>query len=175
MTPLLIRPSRADDLPALTAIYGWHVRHGTGTFEVDPPSLDDMARRRDDVVAKGLPYLVLEEEGTVAGYAYANQFRPRPAYRFCLEDSVYLAPEKSGRGFGRLLLTELLARCEATGARQMLAVIGDSQNGGSIGVHRALGFDHTGTIRAAGWKFDRWLDVVVMQRHLGPGAATAPA
>jgi L-amino acid N-acyltransferase YncA len=175
MTPLLIRPSSADDLPALTAIYGWHVRHGTGTFEVDPPSLDDMARRRDDVVAKGLPYLVLEEEGTVAGYAYANQFRPRPAYRFCLEDSVYLAPEKAGRGFGRLLLTELLARCEAAGARQMLAVIGDSQNGGSIGVHRALGFDHTGTIRAAGWKFDRWLDVVVMQRHLGPGAATAPA
>jgi L-amino acid N-acyltransferase YncA len=175
MTPLLIRPSSADDLPALTAIYGWHVRHGTGTFEVDPPSLDDMARRRDDVVAKGLPYLVLEEEGSVAGYAYASQFRPRPAYRFCLEDSVYLAPEKAGRGFGRLLLTELLARCEAAGARQMLAVIGDSQNGGSIGVHRALGFDHTGTIRAAGWKFDRWLDVVVMQRHLGPGAATAPA
>jgi L-amino acid N-acyltransferase YncA len=174
MTPLLIRPSSADDLPALTAIYGWHVRHGTGTFEVDPPPLDDMARRRDDVVAKGLPYLVLEEEGTVAGYAYANQFRPRPAYRFCLEDSVYLAPEKAGRGFGRLLLTELLARCEAAGARQMLAVIGDSQNGGSIGVHRALGFDHTGTIRAAGWKFDRWLDVVVMQRQLGPGAATVP-
>ena len=175
MTSLLIRPSTAADLPAVTDIYGWHVRHGTGTFEVDPPTLDDMARRRDDVVAKGLPYLVLEDDGEVCGYAYANQFRPRPAYRFCLEDSVYLAADKAGRGYGRLLLTELLARSEAAGARQMLAVIGDSQNGGSIGVHRALGFVHTGTIQAAGWKFDRWLDVVVMQRHLGLGAAAAPA
>ena len=174
MTRILIRPSTDDDLPAVTAIYGWHVRHGTGTFEVEPPTVDDMARRRDDVVAKDLPYLVLEEAGAVCGYAYANQFRPRPAYRFCLEDSVYLAADKAGRGYGRLLLTELLARCEAAGARQMLAVIGDSQNVGSIGVHRALGFAHTGTIEAAGWKFDRWLDVVVMQRQLGPGAATAP-
>jgi L-amino acid N-acyltransferase YncA len=175
MTQILIRPSSAGDLAALTAIYGWHVRHGTGTFEVDPPSEADMARRRDDVLDKGLPYLVLEDGGAVAGYAYANQFRPRPAYRFCLEDSVYVAPDKAGRGFGRLLLTELLARCEAAGARQMLAVIGDSQNDGSIGVHRALGFAHTGTIRAAGWKFERWLDVVVMQRSLGPGAAKAAA
>jgi len=175
MPTLLIRPSSADDLPALTAIYGWHVRHGTGTFEIDPPSLADMAARRDDVLAKGLPYLVLEEAGAVCGYAYANQFRPRPAYRFCLEDSVYLAADKAGRGYGRLLLTELLARCEAAGARQMLAVIGDSRNVGSIGVHRALGFAHAGTIEAAGWKFDRWLDVVIMQRRLGPGADTAPA
>ena len=175
MPRILIRPSTAGDLPALTAIYGWHVRHGTGTFEIDPPSVDDMAQRRDDVLAKALPYLVLEEAGEVCGYAYANQFRPRPAYRFCLEDSVYLAADKAGRGYGRLLLSELLARCQAAGARQMLAVIGDSQNGGSIGVHRALGFAHTGTIAAAGWKFDRWLDVVVMQRHLGPGAAAAPA
>ena len=175
MTQILIRPSAEDDVPALAAIYGWHVRHGTGTFEIDPPSAADMARRREDVLAKGLPYLVIEEQGTVCGYAYANQFRPRPAYRFCLEDSVYLAPEKSGRGFGRLLLTELIARCEAAGARQMLAVIGDSQNGGSICIHRALGFAHTGTIRAAGWKFERWLDVVLMQRQLGPGAAAAPA
>ncbi|MEO5844521.1 MAG: N-acetyltransferase family protein [Caldimonas sp.] len=175
MTPILIRPSSADDVPAVTAIYGWHVRHGTGTFEIDAPSLDDMAGRREDVLAKGLPYLVLEEQGAVCGYAYASQFRPRPAYRFCLEDSVYVATDKAGRGFGRLLLAELLARCEAAGARQMLAVIGDSQNASSIGVHLALGFAHTGTIRAAGWKFERWLDVVVMQRHLGPGAAAAPA
>ena len=174
MTQILIRPSSSDDLPALTAIYGWHVRHGTGTFEVDPPTDADMAMRRDDVLAKGLPYLVIEEDGAVCGYAYASQFRPRPAYRFCVEDSVYLAPAKSGRGFGRLLLTELLARCEAAGARQMLAVIGDSQNAGSIGVHRALGFDHSGTIRAAGWKFERWLDVVLMQKRLGPGDTTAP-
>ncbi len=175
MTQVLIRPSTADDLQVLTAIYGWHVRHGTGTFEIDPPSVAEMAQRRADVLDNGLPYLVLEEKGVVCGYAYANQFRPRPAYRFCLEDSVYLAADKAGRGFGRLLLTELLARCEAAGARQMLAVIGDSQNGGSIGVHRALGFAHSGTIHAAGWKFERWLDVVVMQRHLGPGAAVAPA
>jgi L-amino acid N-acyltransferase YncA len=175
MTRILIRPSTADDVAAVTAIYGWHVRHGTGTFEIDPPSLEDMARRRDDVLVKGLPFLVLEDGGELCGYAYANQFRPRPAYRFCLEDSVYLAADKAGRGYGRLLLSELLARCEAAGARQMLAVIGDSQNAGSIGVHRALGFAQTGTIEAAGWKFDRWLDVVVMQRHLGPGAATAPA
>ena len=110
MTHLLIRPSTAVDLPALTAIYGWHVRHGTGTFEIEPPGVDEMARRRADVIDKGLPYLVLEEDGAVSGYAYATQFRPRPAYRFCLEDSVYLAADKAGRGFGRLLLTELLAR-----------------------------------------------------------------
>ena len=174
MTPVLIRPSTAQDLPAVTAIYGWHVRHGTGTFEIDPPTLDDMTRRRDDVLANGLPYRVLEEAGEVCGYAYANQFRPRPAYRFCLEDSVYLGADKAGRGFGRLLLAELLARCEAAGARQVLAVIGDSANAGSIGVHRALGFAPVGTLAAAGWKFDRWLDVVVMQRALGAGASAPP-
>jgi len=172
MPPALIRPSAPGDLAAVTEIYGWNVRHGTGTFEVDPPDEADMARRRDHVLAKGLPWLVLEHDGAVRGYAYANQFRPRPAYRFCLEDSVYLAADATGRGFGRLLLAELLARCEAAGARQMLAVIGDSANAGSIGVHRALGFGHVGTIAAAGWKFDRWLDVVVMQKSLGIGAAT---
>ena len=159
----------------MTAIYGWHVRHGTGTFEVDPPDEIEMGRRRADVLAKGLPWLVLEQEGTVVGYASANQFRPRPGYRFCLEDSVYLANGSAGRGFGRLLLTELMARCEAAGARQMLAVIGDSANAGSIGVHRALGFDHIGTTRAVGWKSGRWLDVVFMQRSLGFGASTVPA
>jgi Sortase and related acyltransferases len=133
-----------------------------------------MALRREDVVAKGLPFLVLEQDGVVRGYAYANQFRPRPAYRYCVEDSVYLEPGVAGRGFGRLLLAELLARCEAAGARQMLAVIGDSTNAGSIGVHRALGFAPVGTIAAAGWKFDRWLDVVVMQRGLGAGASASP-
>jgi phosphinothricin acetyltransferase len=174
MTRILIRPSTADDLPALTAIYGWHVRHGTGTFEIDPPSLADMAARRDDVLAKGLPYLVLDEAGAVCGYAYANQFRPRPAYRFCLEDSVYLAADKAGRGYGRLLLTELLARCEAAGARQMLAVIGDSANAGSIGVHTKTGFQMIGTHPHVGLKFGRWLDTVMMQRALGEGADTVP-
>lgn len=171
---LLIRPSTAADVPAIAAVYGWNVLNGTGTFELDAPSEDEMARRRDDVLAKGLPWLVAESAGRVLGYAYAGQFRPRPAYRYCLEDSIYLAPEAKGRGVGRLLLAELLAQCEARGARQMLAVIGDSANAASIGVHRALGFEHSGLMKAAGWKFDRWLDVVVMQRALGRGAGTPP-
>jgi L-amino acid N-acyltransferase YncA len=171
MSDILIRPSQAEDLDAVTSIYAWNVLHGTGTFEIDAPDRTEMERRRGDVVGKGLPWLVLERAGTVLGYAYANEFRPRPAYRFCLEDSVYLAPDAVGLGFGRLLLAELLARCEAVGARQMLAVIGDSGNAGSIGVHRTLGFALTGTIKAAGRKFDRWLDVVVMQKSLGAGDA----
>ncbi|HEY0857224.1 MAG TPA: GNAT family N-acetyltransferase [Albitalea sp.] len=172
--PLLLRPSSADDVPALAAIYGWNVLNGTGTFELDAPDHAEMARRRDDVVGKGLPWLVAERGGTVLGFAYANHFRPRRAYRFCLEDSIYLAPEAQGQGIGRLLLAELLAQCEARGARQMLAVIGDSANAGSIGVHRALGFEQTGIMKSAGWKFDRWLDVVVMQRALGLGDTTPP-
>ena len=172
---LLIRPSTPDDLPAITAIYGWNVLHGTGTFELDAPDQAEMASRRDDVLGKGLPWLVIEREGTVLGYAYANHFRPRKAYRFCLEDSVYLAAEAKGQGLGRLLLAELMARCEAAGARQMLAVIGDSANLGSIGVHRTLGFEHVGVMKASGWKFERWLDVVIMQKSLGPGAASDPA
>lgn len=170
----MLRPSRPEDLPAITAIYAWNVEHGSGTFELEPPSLPEMTRRREDVLGKGLPWLVAERSGTVLGYAYANHFRPRPAYRFALEDSVYLAPEARGQGLGRLLLAELLARCEALGARQMFAVIGDSANAASIGVHRALGFDDVGVMRSAGWKFDRWLDVVIMQRALGPGASAAP-
>ena len=172
---ILIRPSTHADLPAITDIYGWNVLNGTGTFELEAPDQAEMGRRREDVVGKGLPWLVAERDGSVLGYAYASRFRPRPAYRFCVEDSIYLAASAARQGIGRLLLAELLARCEAAGARQMLAVIGDSRNVGSIGVHRALGFAHTGTIEAAGWKFDRWLDVVVMQRPLGPGAAAAPA
>jgi phosphinothricin acetyltransferase len=171
---MLIRPSTDADLQALTDIYAHHVRHGTGTFETEPPDLTEMTRRRADVLGKGLPWLVAEDAGVVVGYAYANHFRPRLAYRFCLEDSIYLAPAASGRGVGRLLLAELLARCEALGARQMLAVIGDAANAGSIGVHRALGFVDTGVLRSAGWKFDRWLDVVLMQRTLGAGDLTPP-
>jgi L-amino acid N-acyltransferase YncA len=171
---LLIRPAVPADLPAITAIYGWNVLHGTGTFELDPPDLDEMTLRHGDVVSKGLPWLVAERGGSVLGYAYANHFRPRRAYRFCLEDSVYLAADAVGRGVGRLLLAELMARCEAAGARQMLAVIGDSANAGSVGVHRALGFEPIGTMHAAGWKAGRWLDVVLMQKRLGPGDTTAP-
>jgi L-amino acid N-acyltransferase YncA len=172
---LLIRPSLPADLPAITAIYSWNVGHGTGTFELEAPDEAEMARRRDDVLSKGLPWLVAERGGAVLGYAYANHFRPRRAYRFCLEDSVYLAADARGQGLGRLLLAELLTRCEAAGARQMLAVIGDSDNLGSVGVHRRLGFEHVGVMKAAGWKFGRWLDVVVMQKSLGLGASSAPA
>lgn len=172
--PLTIRPSMADDLPAITAIYAWNVDHGTGTFELEAPDLAEMTRRRDDVLGKGLPWLVAERGGQVLGYAYANHFRPRRAYRFCLEDSIYLADQARGQGIGRPLLAELVARCEAAGARQMLAVIGDSANAGSIGVHRALGFEHTGILRSAGWKFGRWLDVVLMQKPLGLGDTTEP-
>jgi phosphinothricin acetyltransferase len=171
---LLIRPSTDADVPAITAIYAWNVLHGTGTFELDAPDEAEMTRRRDDVLGKGLPWLVAERAGKVLGYAYANHFRPRRAYRFCLEDSIYLAPEAVGQGVGKLLLAELMTQCEARGARQMLAVIGDSANTGSIGVHRALGFEPAGVLKAAGWKFDRWLDVVMMQRALGLGDAQAP-
>lgn len=172
--PLLIRPSTEADLPAVTRIYGHAVRHGTGTFELEVPDEATMAQRRADVLAKGLPWLVAERDGAVLGYAYANHFRPRRAYRFCLEDSIYLDEAARGQGVGRLLLAELLAQCEARGARQMLAVIGDSANAGSIGVHRACGFEDVGVFKAAGWKFGRWLDVVLLQKSLGEGDATEP-
>ncbi len=173
--PLTIRPSEATDVPAITKIYAWNVRHGTGTFELDAPDVTETARRRDDVLGKGLPWLVADQGGCVVGYAYANHFRPRPAYRFCLEDSIYLDPDAQGHGIGRLLLAELLARCQARGARQMLAVIGDSANRASIGVHRALGFEAVGLLRHTGWKFERWLDVVMMQYEAGEGERSAPA
>jgi phosphinothricin acetyltransferase len=176
MTParLSIRPSTDADILEMTATYAHHVQHGTGTFELEAPDADEIARRRCDVVGKGLPWLVAEQGGQVLGYAYANHFRPRRAYRFCLEDSIYLHPQAQRRGVGRALLAELLARCEAQGSRQMLAVIGDSANVASIGLHQALGFEHTGVLKASGWKFGRWLDVVLMQRALGAGADTEP-
>ncbi len=170
--PLLIRPSQDADLPAIQAIYAHAVLHGTGTFETDVPDLAEMGRRRAEVLSRALPYLVAVRGSEVLGYAYANYFRPRMAYRFCVEDSIYLAPAAQGQGLGRLLLAELIARCERAGARQMLAVIGDGQNQGSIGVHRALGFEATGLLKSAGWKFGRWLDVVLMQRQLGHGDST---
>ena len=174
-TALLIRPATPADLPAITAVYGWNVLNGTGTFELEAPDLAEMTRRHADVTDKGLAWLVAERAGQVLGYAYANHFRPRRAYRFCLEDSIYLLPEAQGQGAGRLLLAELTARCEAAGTRQMLAVIGDSANLGSIGVHRTLGFEQVGLMKSAGWKFDRWLDVVIMQKSLGQGDTKAPA
>lgn len=173
-----IRPSQDADLNALTEIYAWNVKHGTGTFEIDSPDADEMARRRADVLGKGLPWLVVEhdlgEGREVLGYAYANHFRARPAWRYALEDSIYLSPRAQRLGLGRMLLAELVARCTALGARQMLAVIGDSDNLGSVGVHRACGFETLGVMRSVGWKFDRWLDVVMMQRALGAGDDLAP-
>jgi phosphinothricin acetyltransferase len=170
-----IRPATENDIPAITAIYRHHVLNGTGTFETTPPEEKEMAGRRADVLARNLPYLVLEENSIVRGFAYCNWFKPRPAYRFSAEDSIYLAPDAAGKGYGRLLLTELMAQAERAGVRKMLAVIGDSQNLGSVGVHRSCGFTHIGVMRSCGWKFDRWLDVVLMERSLGLGDSTAPA
>ena len=170
-----IRPSQTADLPAITTIYAGHVLGGTGTFEIDPPTQADMAARREDVLAKGLPYLVLVENEQVLGFAYCNWFKPRPAYRFSAEDSIYLAPAAAGRGLGRALLAELVAQAERVGIRKLIAVIGDSANAGSIGVHRSLGFTPVGTLRACGWKFNRWLDVVMMEKALGGGDSTPPA
>jgi L-amino acid N-acyltransferase YncA len=170
----LIRPSTEQDLPAITRIYGHHVLHGTGTFETTPPTQEEMGTRRADVLSKGLPWLVVEEQGVVLGYAYGNWFKPRPAYRFSVEDSIYLAPEAAGKGLGRLLLAELVAVLERSGIRKVMAVIGDSGNAGSIGVHQALGFSHVGTVKACGWKFGRWLDIVLMERALGDADRTPP-
>jgi len=163
----LIRPATDSDMPAITAIYQHHVLNGTGTFEITPPTLEDMQARRADVLSKGLPYLVLENEGEVVGFSYCNWFKPRPAYRFSAEDSIYLAPQAAGKGWGRLLLQELKASAQRAGLRKLIAVIGDSNNHASIGLHRALGFQQVGVISDCGWKFDRWLDIVLMECPLG--------
>lgn len=170
-----IRPSTDADIPAITAIYAHHVLHGTGTFETTPPTEQDMAARRADVLSKGLPYLVVEDASGVLGFAYCNWFKPRPAYRFSAEDSIYLAPSTQGQGLGKLLLVELMAQAERCGVRKLIAVIGDSANQGSVGVHRACGFQHVGVLADCGWKFERWLDVVLMDRTLGLGSTQAPA
>ena len=170
-----IRPSRDEDVAAIAAIYAHHVLHGTGTFETEPPSASDMASRRADVLAKGLPYLVAEADGQVLGFAYCNWFKPRPAYRFSAEDSIYLHPDARGRGLGRQLLGALADAGEKAGLRKLIAVIGDSANAGSIGVHTALGFTHAGVIKSCGWKFGKWLDIVLMEKILGDGDSTPPA
>lgn len=170
----VVRPSNEADLPVMTDLYAWHVRHGTGTFELDAPDLAEMTRRRTDVLANGWPWLVAELDGCVAGFAYANLFRPRRAYRYCVEDSIYVADGARGLGVGRALLGELVALCEARGARQMLAVIGDSANAASITLHERLDFAHTGVLRSAGFKLGAWRDVVLMQRALGAGDIDLP-
>ena len=171
-----IRPSIDADLPEITAIYADHVLHGTGTFEIDAPVLADMTARRADVLSKGLPYLVAADSSTgrILGFAYCTWFKPRPAYRFSAEDSVYIATDLHGKGLGRALLAELASQAEKIGVRKLIAVIGDSKNLGSIGVHRSVGFTDVGVLKSCGWKFDQWLDVVLMEKALGLGD-TAPA
>ena len=169
-----IRAAIPADIAAVTAIYRPAVLTGTASFELEPPDQAEMARRRQAVTQAGLPWLSAERDGALLGYAYAGTFRPRPAYRFCVENSIYVDPRARGQGVGGWLLAELIARCEAWGARQMVAVIGDSANTASIKLHARLGFRAAGQVDHVGWKFGRWLDVVFMQRALGPGA-TAPA
>lgn len=168
-----LRTALPTDVPAIQSIYGHHVLHGLGTFETEPPDVEEMRSRHAQITAAGFPYLVAVDTGRPIGYAYANHFRTRAAYRYTVEDSVYVAPEAMGRGVGRALLNELVARCTALGLRHMLAVIGDAGNAGSIGVHRACGFEHAGVLKAVGRKFDRWVDVVIMQRALA-GDDSAP-
>jgi phosphinothricin acetyltransferase len=169
-----LRPSTDADVPAIAAIYAHHVRTGLASFEIVPPGIEEMARRRQDVLKRGLPFLVAEIAGTVVGYAYASPYRARPAYRSTLEDSIYIHPDHTRKGIGRLLLQALIAACDAKGYRQMVAMIGDSGNAPSIGLHRAFGFEHAGTLRSVGFKFGRWVDTVLMQRPLGPGDTTLP-
>lgn len=170
----MLRAATAADLPAITAIYAHHVLHGLASFETEPPPLAEMTQRFGAITAGGHPYLVAVEEGTVLGYAYASHYRTRPAYRFTVEDSIYVAPEAVGRGIGRALLARLIVECEQRGHRQMLAVIGDSANAASIALHRACGFTQKAVLDAVGFKFGRWVDSVIMQRALGPGASTLP-
>jgi L-amino acid N-acyltransferase YncA len=172
---VLVRDSTEGDIAAITAIYRHHVLTGLASFEEFPPEAGEMARRRAGVVEAGMPWLVATDAaGVVLGYAYAGPYRPRPGYRYTAEDSVYVAPGQVGRGVGRALLAGLIGRCEALGFRQLVAVIGDSGNAASIGLHRTLGFTQVGLLPSIGFKFGRWVDGVLMQRGLGPGAATLP-
>jgi len=174
MSSITIRASRDEDVPAVCAIYAHHVLHGTGSFETDPPTPADMAARRADVLSKNLPYIVAEQDGKILGFAYCNWFKPRPAYRFSAEDSIYIADEARGQGLGALLLKELEAQAEAAGVRKLIAVIGDSANAGSVGVHRKQGFSHVGVIKDCGWKFGEWRDIVLMEKVIGAGSSTRP-
>lgn len=171
---LAIRPATLSDIPAITRIYAHAVKHGTASFELDPPDEAEMTRRMQALLDGKFPYFVAEIGGAVAGYAYASLYRTRPAYRFTVEDSVYVTPDIHRRGVGKALLIKLIEACTALGYRQMLAVIGDSKQAASIGVHRACGFTDAGNLRNIGWKFGRWLDTPLMQLTLGPGATTPP-
>jgi len=167
--PIALRAAGAEDIAAITAIYAFHVRTGTASFELEAPDETEMLRRWRDVTGRGLPYLVAVAGGDLVGYAYAGPYRPRPAYRFTVEDSIYVRTDAQGRGAGRALLAALIEESTRAGARQMIAVIGDAANEASIRLHATLGFRHLGTLFSVGNKFGRWLDVVLMQRALGAG------
>ena len=169
-----IRPAEFSDIPAITRIYAHAVKHGTASFELEPPDEPEMTRRMKAVLDGDFPYIAAEADGQLAGYAYASLYRTRPAYRFTVENSVYVAPDMQRRGVGKVLLLNLIEECTARGFRQMIAVIGDSDQQASIGLHAACGFSHAGNLRSIGWKFGRWLDTPLMQLSLGPGAS-APA
>ena len=174
MTTIPIRPAGRRDIAAITRIYEHAVRHGTASFEIEPPDEKEIARRYEALRAGSYPYLVAELGGAIAGYAYAGPYRARPAYHWSVEDSIYIAPQSQRRGIGRALLEQLIVEAEAGGFRQMIAVIGDSANAGSIELHRAAGFRMVGTFDNVGFKFGRWLDSVLMQRTLGKGATAVP-
>lgn len=169
-----LRPAAAPDLPAIHAIYSHHVLHGLASFEEVPPSLEEMGRRQAEVVGIGLPYLVAEEAGVLLGYGYCSLYRTRSAYRYTLEDSIYIRQGMQGKGVGKTLLGELIRTCESLNYRQMVAVIGDSANAASIGLHASLGFLRVGILRSTGYKFGRWVDSMLMQRPLGSGDGTKP-
>lgn len=170
-----LRPAAAPDLPAIHAIYSHHVLHGMASFEEEPPSLEEMRRRHAEVTGAGLPYLVAEEAGgTILGYGYCSLYRTRSAYRYTLEDSIYIRHGLQGKGTGKALLGELVRTCESLNYRQMVAVIGDSANAASIGLHASLGFLRVGILRSTGFKFGRWVDSMLMQRPLGSGDGTKP-
>jgi len=171
---LLVRPSLASDLPRITAIYAHAVIHGTASFELDPPDLAEMTRRRSVLLEGGFPYLVAEQDGDLVGYAYAGPYRPRPAYRSTVEDSIYVDPAAQRQGVGRRLLEALIRECEARDFRLMVAVIGDEESHGSIGLHRSMGFELSGVIEGIGYKHGRWLSTVLMRRPLGPGMSQPP-
>jgi L-amino acid N-acyltransferase YncA len=174
MTEVSIRPATPADIPAITRIYAHAVRHGTASFELEPPDEAEMTRRQKTLLDGGFPYLVATRDGAVLGYAYAGPYRARPAYRFSVENSVYVAAEAHRRGAGRALMDRLIAESEARGYRLMIAVIGDSAQTPSIALHRAAGFKLVGTFEGVGYKFDRWLDTVLMQRALGKGMSAPP-
>jgi L-amino acid N-acyltransferase YncA len=170
-----VRPATPDDIPAIQSIYAHHVLHGLGSFEEVAPSTQEIRKRYEEVADRGFPYLVADLAGTVAGYGYCNLYRTRSAYRYAMEDSVYVRQDMAGRGVGTAILRKLILACEGLGVRQLIAVIGDSSHAASIGLHASQGFLRVGTLRSVGFKHGRWVDSIIMQRPIGPGDGTAPS